>query len=91
MRNSSKAFCAVLLLGSLAVASPVSASSGSFNCGPSLRLRIATNLGPNPATIVHKVDNITINSTYGVSLTSYKTQVSGTWSATPSGSISCVV
>lgn len=47
--------------------------------------------GANPATITHTVDGSVIGSTYGVTLTSYKTQTSGTWGATPSGSKSCVV
>ncbi len=33
------------ILGVLAFAQPASASGGTFNCGPSLRLKIYTNLG----------------------------------------------
>lgn len=55
---------AVVVAASSLVAQPASASSGSFNCGPN-RLKISTNLGPNPATITHKVNGATINSAYG--------------------------
>lgn len=91
MKRSSGFIAGSAIVGLLAFAQPASASGGTFNCGPSLRLKIYTNLGPNPANITHTVDGGVIGSTYGVTLTSYKTQTSGTWGATPSGSKSCVV
>jgi hypothetical protein len=91
MKRSSGFLVGSAIAGLLAFAQPVSASGGTFNCGPSLRLKIFTNLGPNPANITHTVDGLVIGSTYGVTLTSYKAQTSGTWGATPSGSKSCVV
>lgn len=90
-KKSASLFICSAMVAALAFASPASASGGTFNCGPTLRLKIYTNLGPNPANINHTVDGISIGSAFATTLTSCKTQSSGSWGATPSGSKSCVV
>jgi hypothetical protein len=82
----------LVLFGALGFVGEATASGGTWNCGPSLRLQISTNLGPNPALITQVANGVTLFSGVAVSHTSfYSGATSGTWSATPSGAKACVV
>lgn len=91
MKKSASLFIGSAMVAALAFSSPASASGGTFNCGPTLRLRIYTNLGPSPALITHTVNGGQVAQIYSTTLTSLSTVTSGMWGATPSGTKSCVV
>jgi len=92
MKRSISTGIAITLASTIAFCSNASATSGTWNCGPSLRLQLSTNLGPNPALITHVVNGVTLFNSVAVSHISYYSAAStGTWSATPNGTKACVV